>query len=189
MKKILIISSILTVLIGVTLLILLPLSHSMTQTGLNGTKWYSGAAPIFASGLVGDTPIKETLLVKATTKAFDGKLAWTALVGWLFILLATLLTAFSLVLQLFKSGKARNASNIMKFVSTVLFVGAGIMLFFTVRVFAEAQVSVKKDFVETFTKSYKLSGVWITSAILSMVCGAILVFPFVLKLFISEKEE
>ena len=189
MKKILLISTVLTVLIGIALLIMLPVSHSMIQTGLNGTKWYNGAAPIFASGIVGDTPVKETLLVKATTKAFEGNLAWTALVGWLLIMLATILTALSLVLLLFKSRKARNASNILKFVSTVFFAAAGIMLLFTVRVFAEAQVSLKKDYAETFIKSYKLSSAWITSAILSMVCGAVLVAPYILKLFISEKEE
>lgn len=189
MKKILVLSGILTVLIGLTLIILLPASHSMIQTGLNGTKWYGGAAPIFAAGLMGDTPIKETLLVKATTKDFTGNLAWTALVSWLFILLGTLLTTLSLILPLFKSRKATNASNILKFVSTVLFITAGVLTFFTVKVFAEAQVSVKKDYAETFIKSYKLSGTWITCAILSMVCGGILVFPFVLKLFISEKEE
>ena len=158
---------------GLVAFILLMACKSVILKDNSGT-WYSGIAAIFAGG-------KMSLL--GYEGDFDGKLAWTALLAWIFILsgMIIVLGAAVLALGVLKVNVNPKIMGVLNLVAIGLFITAGVLTFFTRGAFGAAN-----EWSQSTLDSYVLGGGYIAAGILSIVAGAVLAVPTVLD-FVAKK--
>lgn len=169
MKKVLKFAPLCALLLAIVAFILMMATNSVVYNGNNINSWYDGVSAIFGKGksqlgggglsLIGD---------------FEGKLAWNALLAWIFILVALLALLVSSVTVFVKIKALEKFGGLIALISAGLLLVAGIFLFFTVPAFAGANEFNLDDYV--------LGGGWVVAAILAIVAGAVSAFPAVLAL-------
>ena len=170
MKKVLKFAPLCALVLAIVAFILMMATNSVVYNGNNINSWYDGVSAIFGKGksqlgggglsLVGD---------------FEGKLAWNALLAWIFILVALLALLVSSVTVFVKIKALEKFGGLIALISAGLLLVAGIFLFFTVPAFAGANEWNNSD-------GWALGGGWVVAAILAIVAGAVSAFPAVLAL-------
>ncbi len=169
MKKLLKFAPLCALLLAIVAFILMMATHSLVYNGDNINSWYDGASAIFGKGksqiggsglsLVGD---------------FEGKLAWNALLAWIFILVALLALLISSVMVFVKIKALEKFGGLIALISGGLLLVAGIFLFFTLPAFASAN--------EANMDKWGLGAGWVIGAILAIVGGVVSALPAVLAI-------
>ena len=169
MKKVLKFAPLCALLLAIVAFILMMATHSLVYNGDNINSWYDGASAIFGKGksqigggglsLVGD---------------FEGKLAWNALLAWIFILIALLALLISSVMVFVKIKALEKFGGLIALIAGGLLLVAGIFLFFTLPAFASAN--------EANMDKWGLGAGWVIGAILAIVGGAVSALPAVLAI-------
>lgn len=132
----------------------------------NVNNWYSGLAAIFAGGKV-----QGTLGGATITTDFDGKLAATALIAWILIVVAMLILIAGVVLPLLKIKALEKFAGLLNLVAVCSLVIAGVLVFFTVPVFASAN-----DWGNA-VDGWGLGAGWIIAGILAILGGVVAILP------------
>ena len=140
----------------------------------NVNNWYSGLAAIFAGGKV-----QGTLGGATITTDFDGKLAATALIAWIFVLLAMLALIAVSVLPLLKVKALDNISKMLTLACAGVLLIAGVLLFFTKLAFSGAN--------NNYFDSYSTSFAFVFAGILAILSAACAACPAVLALLGKDK--
>lgn len=165
MKKFLQFAGLIGAVLGIVAFVLLMTTHAIVSTGaING--WYSGLLVIFGKGQAS---------IAGYAGDADGKLAWVALLGWIFILVAVLVLCCLFLGSLLKVKALEKLSRLLTFVAGGLLVAAGILLFFTIPAYGAANDWSNNNNVA-------LGAGWVIGAILAIVGGGIAILPPVLSL-------
>ena len=141
MKNVLKFSGAIAFVLGLVAFILMMATNSVVYNDGTITGWYSGVSAIFAGGSykIGVGGISGVV-------DFDGTLAWNALLAWIFILVAMIIVCLGVVLPLLKVKALDKFSGILNLVAIGLFVVGGVLLFFTLPVFGEANNFTSYDY-------------------------------------------
>ena len=169
MKKVLKFAPLCALLLAIVAFILMMATNSVVYNGNNINSWYDGVSAIFGKGKsqLGGGGL-------SLISDFEGKLAWNALLAWIFILVALLALLVSSVTVFVKIKALEKFGGLIALISAGLLLVAGIFLFFTVPAFAGAN--------EFNSDGWALGGGWVVAAILAIVAGAVSAFPAVLAL-------
>lgn len=170
MKKLLKFAPLCAFLFALIAFILIMASHSLVYQNGNVRGWYDGAAAIFGKGQA-LTGIGGASLVGE----FEGKLAWNALLAWIFFLVALLALLVSSITIFVNIKPLEKFGGLIALISAGLLLVGGIFLFFTVPAFAGANEW-------NSTSNWGLGGGWVVAAILAILGGAVSACPAVLAL-------
>lgn len=154
----------------VLLMVTPALTNTYTVLGKTISDFYSAFAVIFGKG---QASLLNVLI------DFEGTLAWSALLAWIFIGAAALLLLVSTIGSFLKSKSAKKFSGLVALLSAGLLLAGGIFLFFTKAAFYGANGLSTND-------PYQLGAGWIVSAILALVGGLFSLLPACISL-ISKK--
>lgn len=170
MKKLLKFAPLCALLLAIVAFILMMATNSIVYKNGNATGWYDGVCAIFGKGkslggwggisVIGD---------------FEGKLAWNALLAWIFILVALVALLVSSVTVFVKIKALEKFGGLIALVSAGLLLVGGIFLFFTLPAFAGANEW-------NSTSNFSLGGGWVVAAILAIVGGAVSACPAILAI-------
>ena len=175
MKKALKFSGLVALILGAVALVLMMATHALVASS-SGTvstdAWYSGIAVIFGNG-----PAKATAGIGGVISIggegkFEGTLAWNALLGWIFTIVAIVIVLLGVVLPLLKVKALEKFSGILNLVAIALFAVGGVLLFFTVPAFGAANEWNSTD-------GWGLGAGWVIAAILNLVAAACAALPVV----------
>lgn len=169
MKKVLKFSGAIAFLLGVAAFILVMVTNSVVSYGNNLSGFYSGTAAIFGTG-----SYKLATGIGNLVLDFNGKLAWNALLGWIFSIAGLLLALFGLILPLLKNKKLDKFAGLLNLVGVALFAVAGVLFFFTVPAFGGAN-DINLD-------GWGLGPGWIIAAILDLVAAFFAALPVIAQL-------
>jgi len=174
MKTLLKLSPLCALLLSIGSFVLLMVTPALTNTytvlGKTITDFYSAFAVIFGKG-------QASLL--SVLVDYEGTLAWSALLAWIFVGAAALLLLISFIGALLKNKSAKKFSGLIALLSAGLLLAAGIFLFFTKAAFYGANGLSTND-------SYQLGAGWIIAAILALAGGLFSLLPATLTI-ISKK--
>ena len=176
MKKVLKFAGIISAalaLVGFVLLMVTPVATAVS--GWTGTKYYYGGLnAIFASG-------NYTLVngSSSLTQAFDGKLGWSALLAWIFVLIALIILLLGIILPLLKVKALDKFAGILNLVAVCLLIVAGIFAFISKAVFISANDGKPADFA--------IGAGWVIGGILLIAGGVMAILPAAVD-FIGKKK-
>ena len=176
MKKYLKYSGIVALVFALVAFILLMASHSVVYAD-NPANWYSGISAVFGNGTA-----QIDVMGWSKSGAVDAKLAWTALIGWILILVAMIIVLAGVILPLLKIKVLEKFAGVLNLVAVGALVTAGILIFFTEPAFGAAN-----EWSEEAIKAWTLGGGYIAAGILSIVGGAIAILPAAVD-FIGKKK-
>ena len=154
--------------------ILLMATHSVVYAD-NTANWYSGLAAIFGKGTA-----QVNIMGWSNSGDFDGKLAATALIGWILILVAMIILLAGVLLPLLKVKALDKFAGLLNLVAVCALVTAGILVFFTVPAFAAANEWNSAD-------GWTLGAGFIVAGILAILGGLIAILPAAVD-FIGKKK-
>lgn len=179
MKKLLKFAPLCALLLGAVAFILMMATHAITYSAeaggiVSASGWYSGAAVIFGKG---PEYASGSILGfgGAGEGTFEGKLAWNALLAFIFVLVALLALLVSSLMAFVKIKALEKFGGLIALIAAGLLLVGGIFLFFTLPAFASANEWNSTD-------GYALGGGWVVAAILAIVAGVVSAFPAVLAL-------
>ena len=176
MKKYLKYSGLVALVFALVAFILLMASHSVVYAD-NPANWYSGISAVFGNGTA-----QIDVMGWSKSGAVDAKLAWTALIGWILILVAMIIVLAGVILPLLKIKVLEKFAGVLNLVAVGALVTAGILIFFTEPAFGAAN-----EWSEEAIKAWTLGGGYIAAGILSIVGGAIAILPAAVD-FIGKKK-
>ena len=176
MKKYLKYSGIVALVFALVAFILLMAAHSVVYAD-NPANWYSGISAVFGNGTA-----QIDVMGWSKSGAVDAKLAWTALIGWILILVAMIIILAGVILPLLKIKVLEKFAGVLNLVAVGALVTAGILIFFTEPAFGAAN-----EWSEEAIKAWTLGGGYIAAGILSIVGGAIAILPAAFD-FIGKKK-
>ena len=164
MKKFLQFSGLIALVVAIIGFILMMSTHSLEYVNGNAHGWYDGTSAIFGSGkyLAGWGGL-------SVVDAFNGNLAWNALLAWIFALVAMLILCLGVVLPLLKVKALEKWAGLLNLIAVGLLIVGGIFMFFTVPSFASAN--------EFNTDHYSLGAGWVIGGILFIIAGALAIAP------------
>lgn len=178
MKKLLKFAPLCALLLGAAALILILASHALTYSAqgsiASASGWYSGAAVIFGKG----PQFAEGSILgfgASGESTFEGKLAWNALLAFIFFVVALVALLLSSLMVFVKIKALEKFGGLIALVAAGLLLVGGIFLFFTLPAFAAANEWNSTD-------GFKLGVGWIIAAILAIVAGVASACPAVLAL-------
>ena len=154
------------------------LEMSASGSGAAAAGWISGVAvifgkgPYYSSGSASWGPIS---ISGGGEGSFDGKLAWNALLAFIFFIVALLALIVSAVSVFVKIPVLEKFGGIIALAAAGLLLVGGIFLFFTLPAFAQANEWNNSD-------GWRLGVGWIIAAILAILAGVASAFPAVLAL-------
>ena len=175
MKKVLKFAPLCALLLAVVVFILMMAGHSVVYTSDAARNWYSGVSAIFGGGTAQITISGFGISLSSGVQEVDAKLAWNALLAWIFVVAALVLLLISSVTVFVKIKPLEKFGGLIALISAGLLLVAGIFLFFTVPAFAGANEWNNAD-------GWGLGAAWVIGAILAIVAGAVSAFPAVLAL-------
>ncbi len=169
MKKLLKFAPLCALLLAIVAFILMMASHSLVYKDGNVSGWYDGVSAIFGKGKT-----QAALGGLSAVSDFEGKLAWNALLAWIFVLVALLALLISSVMVFVKIKALEKFGGLIALVAGGLLLVAGIFLFFTLPAFASANEYNMND--------WGLGAGWVIGAILAIVGGVVSALPAVLAI-------
>lgn len=179
MKKLLKFAPLCALLLGAVAFILMMATHAITYSAeaggiVSASGWYSGAAVIFGKG---PEYASGSILGfgGAGEGTFEGKLAWNALLAFIFFVVALVALLLSSLMVFVKIKALEKFGGLIALVAAGLLLVGGIFLFFTLPAFAAANEWSSTD-------GFKLGVGWIIAAILAIVAGVASACPAVLAL-------
>lgn len=127
---------------------------------------------VVAKGIVAIFGKKENVaLAGISFGTAETKLAWSALLAWIFVLLALIILCLGVVLPLLKVKALEKFAGVMNLCAVVLLVLAGIFMFITTPVFWSANGGDKVP------DNVALGAGWIIGGILAIVAGVVAILP------------
>ena len=127
---------------------------------------------VIAKGIVAIFGKKENVSVAGfSLGTAETKLAWSALLAWIFILLALVILCLGVVLPLLKVKALEKFAGVMNLCAVVLLVLAGIFMFITVPVFWSANGGDKVP------DNVALGAGWIIGGILAILASVVAILP------------
>ena len=173
MKKFLQFAGIISLALAAVGFILMMATHALTYhtAGSLGeaNAWSSGVAVIFGKGPAQSSG--NILGFGGTLNGdFDGKLAVTALLAWIFALAAMIILLLGVVLPLLKIKALEKFAGLLNLIAVGLLVVGGVLLFFTLPAFAGANEWNSQD-------HWALGAGWVIGAILFILAGVVAILP------------
>ena len=108
-----------------------------------------------------------------------------SLIAWILIIVALVILLLGIILPLLKVKALEKFAGVLNLVAVCALVAAGIMLFFSVPVFYQAN---KDGVIGLYSQeSYHLSAGWIIAAILAIIGGALAILPAAVD-FVGKKK-
>lgn len=111
----------------------------------------------------------------------ETKPAWSALLAWIFILVALIVLCLGVVLPLLKVKALEKFAGLMNLCAVILLVLAGIFVFISTPVFYNV------NGVDNVPNNVALSAGWVIAGILAIVAGVIAILPAVAD-FLGKKK-
>ena len=137
---------------------------------------------VIAKGIVAIFGKKEAVSIGGIgLGTVETKLAWSALLAWIFILLALIILCLGVVLPLLKDKALEKFAGIMNLCAVVLLVLAGIFMFITTPVFWAANGG------DSVPNNVALGAGWVIGGILALVAGIVAILPAVAD-FLGKKK-
>lgn len=109
------------------------------------------------------------------------KLAWSALLAWIFVIVALVILLLGIILPLLKVTALQKFAGILNLVAVVLLVVAGIFAFISLAVFCSA------NGLDSVPEKWSLGAGWVIAGILAIVAGAIAILPAAMDLIGKKK--
>ena len=175
MKKFLQFSGLIALALAVVGLVLMMVTHSVVYTDDAANNWYSGVSAIFGGGTAKITVSGFGISISSGVTEVDAKLAWCALLGWIFALVAILVLALGALVPVLKVKALVKWGALLNFIAVGLLVVAGVFLFFTVSAFATANEW-------SGSNGWGLGAGWVIAAILFIAGGVVAMCPTVVDL-------
>ena len=165
MKKIAKHLGLISFILAIVAFVLLMVSHGLVNNGEYVSSWYSGMAVIFGKGdaCLGGFGINVVSQVEV-------EVAWSALLGWIFVLVAAVIYLIGFALPLLKVKALVKFSGLLNLIAAGLAIVGGVFLFLTVSTFAAAQGWSNAD-------GWSLGVGWVIAAILAIVAGVVALIP------------
>lgn len=170
MKKLFKFAPLCALLLAAVAFILMMATKSLVYSNGNLSGWYDGPAAIFGKG-----QSQAAWGGISAAGEFEGKLAWNALLAWIFVLVALLALLIGSIMVFVKIKALEKFGGLIALVAGGLLLVAGIFLFFTLPAFAGANEWNNTDY-------FALGGGWIVAAILNILAGVVSAFPAVAAL-------
>lgn len=146
----------------------------------NVNNYYSGVAAIFGKGPAHFEAGLGGLGTLVNDGTFEGKLAVTALLAWIFVLVAMLVVCASFVISMLKVKVGEKVAAVMDLVVIGLLLVGGVLMFFTVPAFFAANEW-------NGASDWGLGAGWIIGAILVIAGGVFAALP-VVSAFMGKKK-
>ena len=174
MKKFLQFAGLISLVLAAVGFVLMMTTHALeySAAGALGSKaegWYSGMAVIFGKGQAYATGSILGLTLSGTD-TWEGKLALTSLLGWIFALVAIVIILLGVVLPLLKINALQKFAGLLNLIAVCLLVIAGVFAFITLPVFSAANEW-------SSTKDWALGAGWVIAGILYIAAGVIAIMP------------
>lgn len=173
MKKFLQFAGLISLCLAAVGFILMMTTHSLTYhtAGALGeaNAWYSGVAVIFGKGPASSSG---SILGWGGTLngEFEGTLAWTALLAWIFAIAALVILFLGVLMPLLKVKAFTKFAGLLNLIAVGLLVVGGIFVFVTLPAFAAANKWNNTD-------NWALGAGWIIGGILYIVAGCFAILP------------
>ena len=184
MKKFLQFAGIISLALAAVAFILMMATHAIEYKAeglISASAWYSGAAVIFGKGPAYSSGAISILGVSGSDNyTFEGNLAVTALLSWIFVLAAMIILLVGIVLPLLKINALQKFAGLLNLIAVCLLVLGGILMFFTLLVFSAANEWNSTD-------GCAIGAGWIIAAILYIVAGVVAIMPAAAD-FIAKKK-
>ena len=169
MKKVLKFAGLAACVLALVAFILLMATKSLVLKDNSGT-WYSGISAVFGGG-------------KGAVLGYEGdsnaKLAWTALLAWIFELVGMIILALGVILPLLKVKALDKFAGVLNLAAVALLVTAGVLTFFTVPAFAGAN--------DLKAENWNLGAGFIVAGILAILGGLVAIAPAAVD-FLGKKK-
>ena len=137
---------------------------------------------VIAKGIVAIFGSKEKVAIAGISLGtVETKLAWSALLAWIFVLIALIVLCLGVVLPLLKVKALERFAGVMNLCAVILLVVAGIFMFITTPVFWAANGG------DNVPNNVALGAGWVIGGILAIVAGAIAICPAVVD-FVGKKK-
>ncbi len=137
---------------------------------------------VIAKGIVAIFGKKESIsFMGVGLGTAETKLAWSALLAWIFILVSLIVLCLGIVLPLLKVKALEKYAGIMNLCAVILLVLAGIFMFITVPVFWTANGG------DSVPNNVALGAGWIIGGILAILAGVVAILPAVAD-FLGKKK-
>ena len=175
MKKLFKFAPLCALLLAIVTFILMMAGHSVVYTSDAPRNWYSGVSAIFGGGTAQITLSGWGISISSGVQEVDAKLAWNALLAWIFVLAALVALLIGSVMVFVKIKALEKFGGLIALIAGALLLVAGIFLFFTVPAFAAANEWNNSD-------GWGLGGAWVAGAIIAIVAGVVSALPAVLAL-------
>lgn len=124
---------------------------------------------------------KETSTVLGVTFTGETKLAWSALVGWIFVIVALIILLLGIILPLVKVTALEKFAGVLNLVAVVLLIVAGVFAFISLSVFCTA------NGLDSVPEKWSLGAGWVIAGILAIVGGVVAILPAVVDLIGKKK--
>ena len=170
MKKLFKFAPLCALLLAIVAFILMFATKSVTYSNGNLKGWYDGSCALFGKG--------QSLAAWggiSVAAEFEGKAAWSAVLAFIFIIVALVALLVSAISVFVKIKALEKFGGIIALVAGGLLLVAGIFLFVTLPAFASANEWSSTD-------NYALGAGWVVAAILAIVAGVVSAFPAVAAL-------
>ena len=145
------------------------LEYSVSGSIGSASSWYSGTAVIFGKG---PAEVSGSILGFGGTSSgtFEGKLAWSALLAWIFAIVAMAILLLGVLLPLLKVKALQKFAGLLNLIAVGLLVVGGIFMFVTLPAFAAANEWSSTD-------NWSLNPLWVIGGVLLIVAGVIAILP------------
>ena len=173
MKKVLQFAGLISLGLAVLAFIFMMAGHALEYSAkgaiAEASGWYSGTAVIFGKG---PYEVSGSILGFGGTGAgdFDGKLAWSALLAWIFAIVAMAILLLGVLLPLLKVKALQKFAGLLNLCAVGLLVVGGIFMFITLPAFATANEWNN-------TNNWTLSPLWVIAGIIFIIAGVIAIMP------------
>ena len=180
MKKFLQFAGLISCCLALVAFILLMVTHSVVYLDDAAKNWYSGISAVFGGGQAQISVSGFGLTVSTGAVDVDAKLAWCALLAWIFGLVAMLVLLFGALIPVLKIKALEKFAGLLNLIAVGLLVVAGIFVFFTVPAFAGANEWKNSD-------GWGLGAGYVIAAILFLAAGAVAALSPVMELLGKKK--
>lgn len=173
MKKVLRFSGLVAAILAVVSFVLLLACPSLSYSNGSLSSSVDGTTAIFGS----DTSVSAGSF---TLGSVHTSLAWTALLAWIFVVVALVILLLGVILPLLKVTALDKFAGVLNLVAVILLVVAGVLTFCTKPAFFSANGVDSYD-------GWALGVGWIISGIVSIVAGVLAILPAVFDFIAKEK--
>ena len=185
MKKFLQFAGIISLALAAVGFILMMATHALTYhtAGSLGeaNAWYSGVAVIFGKGPASSSG--SILGFGGTLNGdFEGTLSWSALLGWIFVLVSMVIVCLGIVLPLLKINALQKFAGLLNLIAVGLLVVGAIFTFIALPTFAAANNWNSTD-------HWALGAGWVIAGILYIIAGAIAILPMAADFMAKGKKK